>query len=61
MIELSDFEVLISMPDGTAIADRITVKVPVTRDPVTGEERLTPEAHEIIERTAIGQLLGNSE
>lgn len=51
--ELSDFEVLIPSVDGHGIADRITIQVPVTRDPKTGEELLTPEAHEKIERTQI--------
>jgi len=50
-IELIDFEVLIPTLDGTGVADRITIQVPVTRDPETGEELLTPEAHEKIEQT----------
>lgn len=45
------FEVLIPTIDGTGIADRITIEVPITRDPETGEELLTPEAHEKIEQT----------
>jgi putative zinc finger/helix-turn-helix YgiT family protein len=49
--ELMDFEVLIPTIDGTGIADRITIQVPITRDPETGEELLTPEAHEKIEQT----------
>lgn len=49
--ELIDFEVLIPTMDGKGIADKIAIKVPVTRDPVTGEELLTPEAHEKIEQT----------
>jgi putative zinc finger/helix-turn-helix YgiT family protein len=51
MIEMIDFEVLIPTMDGTGIADRITIEIPITRDPVTGEELLTPEAHEKIEQT----------
>src|SRR5436190_20548357 len=50
-IELIDFEVVIPSVDGSEVADRIPVKVPVTRDPETGEILLTPEAHEKIEQT----------
>lgn len=48
--ELIDFEVLIPSIDGSDVADRITVKIPVTRDATTGETLLTPEAHEKIEQ-----------
>lgn len=50
-IELVDFEVVIPSVDGSEIVDRISVKIPVTRDPQTGEALLTPEAHEKIEQT----------
>lgn len=49
--ELIDFEVLIPTMDGTEIAERVTIQIPITRDPETGEELLTPEAHEKIEQT----------
>lgn len=49
--ELIDFEVLIPALDGTSVADRIKIQVPVVRDSETGEELLTPEAHEMIEQT----------
>ncbi|HEY3901117.1 MAG TPA: helix-turn-helix domain-containing protein [Chthoniobacter sp.] len=48
--EMVDFEVLIPTVEGNEIADRITIKIPVIRD-ATGEEILTPEAHELIEQT----------
>lgn len=50
-IELVDFEVLIPSVDGSKIVDRVPIKIPVTRDPETGELLLTPEAHEKIEQT----------
>jgi DNA-binding transcriptional regulator YiaG len=50
-IELIDFEVMIPSVDESTIVDRITIKVPVTRDPETGELLLTPAAHEKIEQT----------
>jgi len=49
--ELIDFEVLIPTIDAEGISERITIQVPITRDPVTGEELLTPEANEKIEQT----------
>jgi len=54
--EFSDFEVLIPAVDGSGIADRITIQVPVTRDPETEEELLTLEAHEKIEWTQIHRV-----
>ena len=54
--ELIDFEVLIPSIDGSDVVDRITVKIPVTRDPTTGETLLTPEAHEKIEQTQARHL-----
>ncbi|MEI6491104.1 MAG: hypothetical protein WCO94_01045 [Verrucomicrobiota bacterium] len=54
--ELMNFEVLIPTMDGHGIADRMTIQVPVTRDPETGEELLTPEAHEKIEWTQIHRV-----
>ena len=37
--------------EGDAIAEVVTVKIPVTTDPDSGEEMLTPEAVELIEDT----------
>lgn len=55
-IELIDFEVLIPSIDGSRVVDRISVKIPVTRDSVTDEMLLTPEAHEKIEQTQARHL-----
>ena len=44
-------EVLIPSLEGDGIAEQIRVQVPVTSDPVTGEEMLTEEAFEILETT----------
>ena len=49
--ELIDFEVAVPSIDGTHVADRVRVQIPVTRDPLTGEALLTPEAHDKIEQT----------
>ena len=51
-IKMVDFEVCIPNEDGTAIAKKVPVQIPVRYIPgVTpaGEEILTPEAHDIIE------------
>jgi DNA-binding transcriptional regulator YiaG len=50
-IEETDFEVAIPNAERTAIVERITIRVPVERDPVTGEEVLTSEALDLIEDT----------
>jgi len=50
-IEMTDFEVLIPSAGGNEITTRVTIQVPITRDPKTGEEILTPEAHDLIEST----------
>ena len=47
--EMIDFDVLISSVDGSEVVDTVKIQVPITRDPQTGEELLTPEAHEKIE------------
>ena len=55
-VEWIEFEVTIPSLDGTSIADRVPVQIPVTRDPDTGEVSLTPEAHERIEQTQARHL-----
>jgi putative zinc finger/helix-turn-helix YgiT family protein len=50
-IEITDFEVEIPNTDRTEIVERITIQVPIKRDPVTGEEILTVEALDLIENT----------
>src|SRR5260221_6281832 len=59
-IENKEFEVVIPNLDGTAVAERVKVKVPLRWDGELEEWLLTPEAHEIIENTKarrIGLLL----
>jgi DNA-binding transcriptional regulator YiaG len=46
-----DEEVVIPTLDGSAIAERVTVKVPALRDPVDGEIYLTEEALSILDDT----------
>lgn len=48
---LTDFEVAIPNPERTKIVERLTIQVPVERDPSTGEEILTTEALDLIEET----------
>lgn len=50
-IRYVDHEVLIPNVEGDEITERIKVQIPVTIDPVTGEEMLTEEAFEILETT----------
>jgi len=50
-IRYVDHEVLIPNVEGDEIAERIKVQIPVTIDPVTGDEMLTEEAFEILETT----------
>lgn len=49
--KLQNFEVLIPDLDGTAVADRVSVRVPVRWDEELEKWLLTPEAHEIIDNT----------
>jgi len=50
-IEERDFEVTIPTSDGTAIAERIPVKVPMEWDPVLQEWLLTKDAEDMVEAT----------
>lgn len=50
-IQYSDFKVMIPNLEGDALAETITIKVPVTVCPDTGDEMLTEEAFELIEST----------
>ncbi len=49
--KMRPFEVHIPNLDGDGIAETIRIEVPVRIDPESGEEILTPEAHELIEKT----------
>ena len=49
--EIHDFEVLVPNLEGTAVAARVKVQIPVRWDDEIHEWVLTPEAHEIIENT----------
>jgi len=46
-----EFEILIPNLEGTAVAERVNVIVPLRWDDELNEWLLTPEAHEIIENT----------
>jgi hypothetical protein len=46
-----EFEVLIPNLDGTAVAERVKINVPLRWDDELEEWLLTPEAHEKIENT----------
>ena len=46
-----DFEVLIPNAEGTAVAERVKVKIPLRWDSGVEEWVLTPEAHELIDNT----------
>src|SRR5881296_1359357 len=48
---LIDFRISIPTLDGSAVAEVVTLKVPVTVDPQTEEELLTAEAIQAIEDT----------
>src|ERR1035437_6829556 len=50
-IEWTDFQVAIPSPDGTKIVETVVIKVPIERDPSTGEEILTTDALDLIETT----------
>lgn len=43
-IEWIDYVVAIPSTDGASIREKRTIKIPVYRDPATGEEMLTEEA-----------------
>ena len=49
--KLEDFEVLVPNLEGTAIAERVTVQIPLEWDEELDEWLLSREAHEIIENT----------
>ena len=48
---LVDFEVYIPNLEGDAVQETVTIRVPVTIDPDTGEELITREGLELIEET----------
>ena len=50
-IKLRPFEVTIPTPDGTAVADRIKIDVPMKWDEDIHDWTLTPEAESLIETT----------
>jgi len=50
-LKMRPFDVHIPNLEGEGIAETIRIEVPVRIDPETGEEILTPEAHELIEKT----------
>jgi DNA-binding transcriptional regulator YiaG len=50
-LKMQPFDVYIPNLDGDAIAETVRIEVPVRIDPESGEEILTPEAHELIEKT----------
>ncbi len=47
-IELVEYDVAIPSADGTTIREKRTIKIPIYRDPITGEEMLTEEAVRLI-------------
>ena len=64
VIEMRDFRVSIPTPDGTGIANWVQIQIPVRLIPgVTpeGEEVLTPEAHDLIDRTKRQHMLNPQE
>jgi DNA-binding transcriptional regulator YiaG len=50
-LQMRPFDVHIPNLDGDGIAETIRIEVPVRVDAETGDEILTPEAHELIEKT----------
>ena len=56
-IEMHPFEIAVPNLEGDAVAERVTVRVPVEWDEAIGEWLLTPEAHEIIDGTK-ARLMG---
>ena len=50
-VKYVDTQVHVPNLEGDAIAEIVTIQIPVTIDPDTGEEMLTPEAVELIEDT----------
>jgi putative zinc finger/helix-turn-helix YgiT family protein len=58
----TEFNVHIPNLEGDAVGEVVPIQIPVTTDPTTGEELLTPEAIELIETTKaryMGLLLPN--
>lgn len=49
--KIQEFEVLVPNVEGTEVAERVKVQIPVQYDEELGEWILTPEAHEIIDGT----------
>jgi len=56
-IKLRRHEVVVPTPDGTAVAERIPIKVPMEWDAGLGEWLITPEAEQILE-TAKARHMG---
>jgi len=56
-LNMRPFDVHIPNFDGDAIAETVRIEVPVRIDPATGDEILTAEAHDLIEKTK-SRLLG---
>jgi len=56
-LKMRPFDVHIPNLDGDDIAETVRIEVPVRIDPESGEEILTPEAHELIEKTKV-RLMG---
>lgn len=56
-LKLRPFDVHIPNFEGDAIAETVRIEVPVRIDPETGDEILTAEAHDLIEKTK-SRLLG---
>ena len=50
-LRMRPFDVHIPNLDGDGIAETIRIEVPVRVDAESGEEILTPDAHELIEKT----------
>ena len=55
-IEIRPFEILVPNLEGDAVAERITVEVPMEWDAELKEFLLTPEAHEMIDGTKARHL-----
>ena len=56
-MKMVPFDVHIPNLDGDAIAETVRIEVPVRTDPKSGEEILTPEAHELIAKAKL-RLMG---
>ena len=61
-LKMRPFDVHIPNLDGDAIVETVRIQVPVRIDPESGEEILTPEAYQLIEKTKarrMGLMLPN--